>query len=86
MLRATRHQGASDAYVTRLGGAVDALRARTLAHRPPQDQRVFDEALAAAAATHESTTWTAAWAEGQAMTLEQVVAYALDAAVDLSQA
>jgi DNA-binding NarL/FixJ family response regulator len=44
----------------------------------PTDREVYSRAMAAARAQLDKTVWEAAWAEGQTMTLEQAIAYALE--------
>ncbi len=44
----------------------------------PMDRDAYNRAMAAARAQLDKTVWEAAWAEGQAMTLEQAIAYALE--------
>ncbi len=57
----------------RILGAMEALEADMFhAHR-----REYERAIATARAHIEQSEWEAAWAEGQAMTLEQAIAYAL---------
>jgi hypothetical protein len=41
------------------------------------DEALYQPYLAAAQGELDEAAWAAAWAEGQAMTLEQAVAYAL---------
>ena len=65
----------------RLFGAVLPSAEATAPHGEPfypAHQRELDRDLAAARAQLDDTTWEAAWAEGQAMSLEQAVAYALE--------
>ncbi len=45
---------------------------------PPVDRRRYDVAIADIRAQLDEPTFAAAWAEGQAMTLEQAIAYALE--------
>ncbi len=44
----------------------------------PVDQAEYDRYVAAARAQLDDHAWAAAWAEGQAMTLERAIAYALE--------
>jgi hypothetical protein len=50
-------------------------------HLTPVNRIKYDRNLAAVDARLDATTFTQAWAAGQAMPLEQVVAYALAADV-----
>jgi predicted ATPase/DNA-binding SARP family transcriptional activator len=59
----------------RLFGAAQALREASGAALPPDE---YQRTLAAAQARLDEASWVAAWAEGQAMTLEQAIAYALE--------
>jgi hypothetical protein len=63
-------------------GAVDrALEA--IGHTmPPRMGSMFERTIAAARAALGEPTFTAAWAEGRATTLEQAVAYALEGRAD----
>jgi tetratricopeptide (TPR) repeat protein len=45
---------------------------------PPSARPGYEQHLAGLRAQLDEATWTAAWSEGQAMTLEQAAAYALD--------
>ena len=58
-------------------GATEALREVVGGTRIPAEQALHDRHLAAARAHLDQDEWEAAWAEGQAMTLEQAIAYAL---------
>ncbi len=65
----------------RLFGAVEPSAEANARHGEPffpVHQRELDRDLAAARAQLDETAWAAAWAEGQAMTLEQALAYALE--------
>jgi hypothetical protein len=44
----------------------------------PFDQAGYEHDVARARSALEEMAWEAAWTEGQAMTLEQAVAYALE--------
>jgi lactam utilization protein B len=46
-------------------------------------QRELERDMTAARAQLDEATWAAAWAAGQAMTLEQAIAYALEENVDV---
>jgi non-specific serine/threonine protein kinase len=61
----------------RLWGAATAIRARISAPLPPVERPRRDAALARLHTTLGATLYAAAWAEGEAMTLEQAIAYAL---------
>jgi tetratricopeptide (TPR) repeat protein len=61
----------------RLFGAVEALRAAVGIPLPPVARPAYERDLAAAQGQVDAATWAAAWAEGRAMTLEQVIADAL---------
>jgi predicted ATPase len=64
----------------RLFGAVDALLTAAGAHFWPTDHQGYETAVAAARAALEPDTWDTAWAEGQAMTVDEACSYALAAA------
>lgn len=61
----------------RLAGAAVALRTATGAMRPAPECAAHDRAMASAWNQLDDTSWNTAWAEGQAMTVEQAIAYAL---------
>ena len=61
-----------------LFGAADALRQETRSSMTGMERAEYTEALAHARAQVDEPEWSAAWAEGRAMTLEQAVAYALE--------
>jgi hypothetical protein len=61
-----------------LFGAAAALRATLGAPLPPVDRPVYDRHLAAARTRSGEAAWTAAWAEGQNMSLKQAIAYTLE--------
>lgn len=61
----------------RLAGAADRLRTTIGAPRPPAERAEFALALQALRAAMANAEYAAAWAEGQAMTLEQAIEYAL---------
>jgi hypothetical protein len=64
-------------YATRLLGAAGALREALNAPRAPHGRAEY-ERQATAARTHlDDTTFAAVWSEGRAMTLEQVITYAV---------
>ena len=62
---------------TRLYAAAKALRQSTGAIISAAQSRVYAENIAAARAQLGETAFSQAWAEGEAMTLEQTIAYAL---------
>lgn len=62
----------------RLWGAAQAQRDIAGTPRQFDAQQATTARIAAARAELEATTFAAAWAEGQAMTLEQAIAYALE--------
>jgi hypothetical protein len=66
----------------RLLGAATGLREAIGAPRPPTAQAYYEHTLAAVRASLNGETLEAAHAAGRAMTLEQAVAYALEAAPD----
>ncbi len=68
----------------RLFGAAEGVR--TDIHRPlaPCDRPEYERAVTAARAHLDSATFTTAWAEGRAMTLEQAIAYALEETATVS--
>lgn len=61
----------------RLAGSLDALLRALRAVLDSPLHRLYDTALSAARAQLDAATFEACWAEGQAMTWEQAVAYAL---------
>ena len=65
------------ARAVRLLSAAATLREAVGAPLPPGERADYDRDLASAHAQLDEATFAAAWAEGQAMTLEQAVAYAL---------
>jgi hypothetical protein len=62
----------------RLFGAAEALREFTRIPLPPVNRPNYERAVAAARAPLDDKAWVAAWVEGRAMPLEQVIAEALD--------
>jgi hypothetical protein len=62
----------------RLFGAADALLERIKVPLTPADRAQYDADLAAARSQVDEQTWEVAWAEGQAMTMEQAITYALE--------
>jgi hypothetical protein len=63
--------------LVRLFGAVASLRIRFGGAPYSAEQVTHDRQLLAACAQLDEATYAAAWAEGQAMMLEQAIAYAL---------
>ncbi len=62
---------------SRLWGAAQALREVIGAPLPPDERAILEPYLAAARAQLEEASWEAAFAEGQAMSLEEATEYAL---------
>ena len=58
----------------RLFGAAEALREAIRAPRPVIDRADFERHMAAARGALGEEAFTAAWAQGQALTLEEAVA------------
>ncbi|HEX9440857.1 MAG TPA: hypothetical protein VF909_14320, partial [Roseiflexaceae bacterium] len=73
-------QGQPD-RAARLLGAAEALRKAIGAPLPPVERPDYERTVAAARAQLDAATFATAWAEGQALTLEQVIAEALDVEV-----
>ncbi|MDQ5854379.1 MAG: NB-ARC domain-containing protein, partial [Chloroflexota bacterium] len=63
----------------RLFGSAERLREASGSSITPFERLDVDADLAAARAQLDEATWQVAWAEGRAMSLEQVIAYALEA-------
>jgi tetratricopeptide (TPR) repeat protein len=69
----------------RLFAAAEALR-EAIGHRPsPQDLADYDRRLVSTRSALGEAAFTAAWAEGRAMTLEQAIEYALNVASDSAE-
>ena len=66
------------AQAAHLFGAAAAGRAALGIARPPTDQAAYDQRVAAVRAALGEEEFARAWAEGQAMTLEQAIASALE--------
>jgi predicted ATPase/DNA-binding SARP family transcriptional activator len=64
----------------RLWGAAEALRQAILAPLSPKERETYDRSLTAARTALGEEAFAAAWAEGQAMSLEEASAYALEPA------
>jgi hypothetical protein len=64
----------------RLWGAAEAIleQIEVIAYPHAADRSSYDHQLAAARASLDEQTWEEAWAEGQATTTEEAVAYALE--------
>ncbi len=62
----------------RLFGAGEAVFAGLGTHIESTDRDLYDRDLAAARAQLDEQVWQHAWAEGQAMSLEQAISYALE--------
>jgi non-specific serine/threonine protein kinase len=67
----------------RLFGAAEQIRMVIGAPMAASERKVYEPWLAAARGQLDSAAFAAAWAAGQAMTVEQSVAYALDADITL---
>ena len=67
------------ARAARLAGAAGALREQLGAPVSPGDRSWYEPAIAHARAALGDAGFTAAQAEGRAMTLEQAIAYAFEA-------
>ena len=68
----------SATHAARLLGAAAGAREATGIALPPGDRAAYERDVAAIRARLDEATWRRACAEGQAMTLEQAVAYALE--------
>jgi hypothetical protein len=66
------------ARAAQLLGAAESIRKSTGASLTPVDRTVFDRYAATIRAQLNEAHFSAAWAEGEAMTLEQAIAYALN--------
>ena len=64
----------------RLLGAAEALRAAIGLPLPPAERPDYERTVAAARAQLDEATFAAAWAEGQAMTVDEAIAEALNGA------
>ncbi len=65
-----------------LFGAADALRQATQSSMTGMERAEYTQALTHARTQVDESEWSAAWAEGRAMALEQAVAYALEETQD----
>jgi hypothetical protein len=61
----------------RLFGAAEALRERIRIVLPPVERPEYEQYVADARAQMDDQVFTAAWAEGQALSLDEAVQYAL---------
>jgi len=61
-----------------LFGAAEASWLACGAVRNAPDQQAYDHDVAGVRAQLEGSVFSAAWAEGRAMTLDQILAYALE--------
>jgi hypothetical protein len=75
-LAATRRTARQTAHAARLLGAADAIQAAGGPY--PADRADYDRILAVVRIQLDAATFAAAWAEGQAMTQEQAISYALE--------
>jgi hypothetical protein len=75
------HVGAN-ARAARLAAASEILRADAQFTRDPIRSRRYDDVTASLQFELGEVAFNAAWAEGQAMTLEQVIVYAREEALD----
>jgi DNA-binding CsgD family transcriptional regulator len=62
----------------RIWGAVEELREEVGIFLPVAERTRYEQAVATVRTHLDAATFAAAWAEGRAMTLEQVIAYALE--------
>ena len=67
------------AKAAQLFGAAAALREVINIPWSPRDRALYEPYLVAARMGLDETTWGSAWAAGQSMSMEQAVAYALQA-------
>jgi predicted ATPase/DNA-binding SARP family transcriptional activator/Tfp pilus assembly protein PilF len=67
----------------RLWGSAQVLREQIGAPLPPVDQAELEQQIAAMRERLGEADWTATWAQGHAMTMEQTVAYALSEEPDV---
>jgi len=65
------------ARAVRLLGAADAAREAIGAPQPPSEHEEFDRIIGAARSEMDESAFVEAWAEGQTMSLDQAVEYAL---------
>jgi hypothetical protein len=75
---ALRHAEAEPARLVQLFALADRQRSSIGAPLPSYLRTAYRSYLEAAQSQMSDAAWTARWAEGWAMTLEQAVAYALD--------
>jgi predicted ATPase/class 3 adenylate cyclase len=77
LIAQARHDNARAA---RLFAAADTLRRIIDIHMTPLEQSEYDAALGRLRGTMEGEAFDAAWSEGQAMSVEQAISYALEKA------
>lgn len=65
-------------WAARLFGAAEALREALSAPVSPDERAEYDSKVAIVRAKLDEATFTQAWAQGRAMTLEQAISYALE--------
>ncbi len=68
----------------RILSATNIILVAVGAQLEPVEQRDYDRILAAARAQLDEAAWEAAWAEGQAMSMEQAIGYALGTTPELA--
>ena len=78
-MAATRGQPATAERAARLFGAAEGLLEATGGGLAAADEAERDRYVALTREQLDESAFGAAWAEGRAMTMEQAVAYALDA-------
>ena len=66
----------------RLFGAAEAWWLACGAVRNAPEQQAYEHDVAGVRAQLEGSAFSAAWAEGRAMTLDQILAYALEGVAD----
>ncbi|HEV8352715.1 MAG TPA: tetratricopeptide repeat protein [bacterium] len=76
-LAGLEHEVGRSTRAARLLGAADALRDQTKVSVPPADRTRYDGVLAAVKAAVGVPGFTTAWAEGRAMTQDQIIEFAL---------
>jgi non-specific serine/threonine protein kinase len=64
-------------HAARLFGAAEAIREAVGYHHTPEEDALLAPYLATARSRLDEAAWEAAWAEGQAMPMEQTIEYAL---------
>ncbi len=71
------YRGAGTERAARLWGAAEALREVIGSPRPPNEREEYERGLATVREALGEEVFSAAWAEGRAMSLEQAIEYAL---------